>query len=58
MLDEGVTDLLTLQRHGSWKSSKAAEGCIEESSARKIEGSNNLFKTFVGGGWGVFLGTF
>lgn len=50
MLDEGVTDLLTLQRHGSWKSSKASEGCVEESSARKIEGSNNLFKTFGGGG--------
>lgn len=54
MLDEGVTDLLTLQRHGSWKSSKASQGCIEESSARKIEGSNNLFKTFGGGGGAYF----
>jgi integrase len=45
MLVEGGADLLTLKRHGGWKSSKVAEGYIEESLARKVEVSKRLFKT-------------
>jgi site-specific recombinase XerD len=44
MLVEGGGDLLTLKRHGGWKSSSVAEGYIEESIARKVDISKKLFK--------------
>lgn len=43
MLVEGGGDLLTLKRHGGWKSSTVAEGYIEDSIAKKLEVSNKLF---------------
>lgn len=43
MLVEGGADLLTLKRHGGWKSATVAEGYIEESINRKIDVSKKLF---------------
>jgi len=43
MLVEGGGDLLTLKRHGGWKSASVAESYIEESIARKVEVSKTLF---------------
>lgn len=43
MLVEGGGDLLTLKRHGGWRSSTVAEGYIEESVNRKIDVSRKLF---------------
>uniref|UniRef100_A0A1B6KE83 Tyr recombinase domain-containing protein n=1 Tax=Graphocephala atropunctata TaxID=36148 RepID=A0A1B6KE83_9HEMI len=43
MLVEGGGDLLTLKRHGGWKSSTVAEGYVEDSIARKIDVSKKLF---------------
>lgn len=43
MFVEGGGDLLTLKRHGGWRSSSVAEGYIEESLSRKIEVSRKLF---------------
>lgn len=43
MLVESGGDLLTLKRHGGWRSSNVAEGYIEESIQRKIEVSRKLF---------------
>ena len=43
MLVEGGADLLTLKRHGGWKSSAVAEGYIEDSVTRKIDVSKKLF---------------
>ncbi|XP_039280998.1 uncharacterized protein LOC120350644 [Nilaparvata lugens] len=45
MLVEGGGDLLTLKRHGGWKSSSVAEGYIEDSIARKVEVSKKLFNS-------------
>jgi integrase len=44
MLVEGGGDLLTLKRHGGWKSTSVAEGYIEESISRKVEVSKKLFR--------------
>jgi len=44
MLVESGADLLTLKRHGGWRSSNVAEGYIEESIESKLEVSRRLFK--------------
>lgn len=43
ILVENGGDLLTLKRHGGWRSSTVAEGYIEESVNRKLEVSRKLF---------------
>lgn len=43
MLVEGGADLITLKRHGGWRSSAVAEGYIEDSVTRKIDVSKKLF---------------
>jgi hypothetical protein len=44
MVVEGGGDLLTLKRHGGWKSSSVAEGYMEDSIARKVDISKKIFK--------------
>ncbi len=41
LVDSGG-DLLTLKRHGGWKSSTVAESYIDESIANKMNGVNTL----------------
>lgn len=43
MLVEGGADLLTLKRHGGWKSATVAESYVEDSLSRKIDVSKKLF---------------
>lgn len=43
MLVEGGADLLTLKRHGGWKSSTVADTSIEDSVSRKTHVSKKLF---------------
>lgn len=43
MLAEGGADLLTLKKHGGWRSSSVAEGYVDQSERRKVEISRLLF---------------
>jgi integrase len=43
MLAEGGADILTLKKHGGWRSSTVAEGYVDQSERRKVEISRLLF---------------
>lgn len=45
LLVESGGDLLTLKKHGGWKSSTVAEGYVDESVAHRTEIANKVFRT-------------
>ncbi|KAJ8949139.1 hypothetical protein NQ318_012887 [Aromia moschata] len=44
LVDSGG-DLMTLKKHGGWKSSTVAEGYVDESVAHRTEIANKVFRT-------------
>ncbi|KAK5650834.1 hypothetical protein RI129_001863 [Pyrocoelia pectoralis] len=38
-------EITTLKRHGRWKSTSVAEGCIDDSITNKMDTADNVFKT-------------
>lgn len=44
LLADAGGDILTLKRHGGWKSSTVAEGYVEDSITNKVEIANKILK--------------
>ena len=45
LLVESGGDLMTLKKHGNWKSSTVAEGYVDQSVAHRTEIANKVFRT-------------
>lgn len=45
LLVESGGDLMTLKKHGGWKSSTVAEGYVDQSVAHRTEIANKVFRT-------------